>query len=166
MATGGWGYSVNPFAQGGSATAPPAPAEEAPRQQNAFGAWGGGVGTAAPAPAASPKPNALAAAFNIAPGGGGGGGGAGGGNLAQREAELARREAELARREAALAQIAENSKPSVSAWAGGARSPLTNFPPFCPFMYHSISEQIPAWNRSMIRFTFVIELLEILGAWC
>lgn len=38
-----------------------------------------------------------------------------------------------------------------------------NFPPFCPFVYHSISEQIPAWNRSMIRFHFLTELLVILG---
>ncbi|KAI8465734.1 MAG: hypothetical protein J3K34DRAFT_486714 [Monoraphidium minutum] len=144
MATGGWGYSVNPFAGGGSA----APAEEeAPRQQNAFGAWGGGAGAAG----APPPPKPPAGAFSIAPGGSPRGAPPGGGGLAGREAELARREADLARREAALAQLAHAARP-------------VNFPPFCPFIYHSISEQIPAWNRSMvIRFHFVTELVELLA---
>lgn len=83
------------------------------QRQNAYGAWGGGVGTtAAPSP---PKPaTGLAAAFNVSAGNAGAAAAAGGGSLAQREAEIARREAELARREAALAQIAERAKPSVS----------------------------------------------------
>lgn len=30
-------------------------------------------------------------------------------------------------------------------------------------IYHSISEQIPSWNRSMIRFHFLTELIQLLG---
>ncbi|KAI8466091.1 MAG: scamp family-domain-containing protein [Monoraphidium minutum] len=150
MATGGWGYTPNPFAN----AAAPAPAEteeqqQPPRAQNAYGAWGGGMGVATPSSSPSPVPTAppaIANAFNVA----GGAAAAAPGGVAQREAELARREADIARREAAMAQLAESVRPA-------------NFPPFCPFIYHSISEQIPSWNRSMVRFHFVTELLVALG---
>lgn len=38
---------------------------------------------------------------------------------------------------------------------------LQNWPPCCPFIYHDIGQQIPSWNRSYIRFTFLVELITI-----
>ena len=123
MASGGWGYAPNPFAQND-----PAGGEDAERPQAAYGAWGGGVGTvqsgevarAAPAAAAAPRGAGFLAnfgrkepaaatvppsTFQISNGAGGSG----------READLARREAELARREAEVQQLAADAKPRVSA---------------------------------------------------
>jgi hypothetical protein len=45
----------------------------------------------------------------------------------------------------------------------GALPSLQNWPSCCPFIYHNIGEQIPAWNRSFVRFTYLIELLTIAG---
>lgn len=36
-----------------------------------------------------------------------------------------------------------------------------NWPSCCPFIYHNIREQIPAWNRSMVRFAYLTELVTI-----
>ena len=41
--------------------------------------------------------------------------------------------------------------------------PLQNWPSCCPLIYHNIAEQIPSWNRSFVRFTYLIELLTIAG---
>jgi hypothetical protein len=101
-------------------TSPALPSHTHQRSQNAYGAWGSGVGNAAAAAAAAPKPSgpAIERAFNVASNAaaaltGGGPAGAGGGSLAQREAELARREAALAQREAQLAHVAEAARPAV-----------------------------------------------------
>lgn len=88
-----------------------------------------------PAPATVPP-----STFQISNGAGGSG----------READLARREAELARREAEVQQLAADAKPR-------------NWPSCCPLIYHNIAEQIPSWNRSFVRFTYLIELLTIAG---
>lgn len=42
---------------------------------------------------------------------------------------------------------------------------LQNWPSCCPFIYHNIREQIPAWNRSMVRFAYLVELVSIAGVW-
>jgi hypothetical protein len=39
--------------------------------------------------------------------------------------------------------------------------PLQNWPPCCPFIYHDIRAQIPSWNRSFVRFTYLVELISI-----
>eukprot|EP00882_Tetradesmus_deserticola_P008201 GHRQ01008646.1.p1 GENE.GHRQ01008646.1~~GHRQ01008646.1.p1 ORF type:complete len:299 (+),score=151.90 GHRQ01008646.1:234-1130(+) len=141
MASGGWGgaYS-NPFAAQEAAAAAAAAEEKASaggRQGQAYGAWSAGS-TPASAPAVpafvAPTP-AVAAA---------------GGNVTAREAELQRREAELARREAQLAQA-------------GNSGALKNWPRCCPFIYHDIRAQIPPWNRSFVRFAYLVELISIAG---
>uniref|UniRef100_A0A383WI86 Secretory carrier-associated membrane protein n=1 Tax=Tetradesmus obliquus TaxID=3088 RepID=A0A383WI86_TETOB len=142
MASGGWGgaYS-NPFAAQEAAAAAAAAEEKvsaAGRQGAAYGAWGGSGTPAASTPAVpafiAPTPVTATAAA--------------GGNVTAREAELARREAELARREAQLAQA-------------GAAGVIKNWPPCCPFIYHDIRAQIPSWNRSFVRFTYLVELISI-----
>jgi hypothetical protein len=142
MASGGWGYTPNPFAAAPAQPAQPSP--ERPAANTGFGAWGAALG-AAPPSAAPPPPPPPPGAFSIETSGGGAGV-----SLSQREADLARREAELARKEAAILNAADAARPK-------------NFPPFCSIVYHNIAEQIPAWNRSMIRFHFFTELLVILG---
>lgn len=149
MAASGWGgaYS-NPFAQQVGAAAGTAAVNAATEQAatsartGAFGAWGGGLGSSGPA--ASQSSDYPTPALN------GGAAAGGGGDLAAREAQLARREAELSRREAQLA--------SATAQSGGV---IKNWPSCCPFIYHNIREQIPAWNRSMVRFTYLVELVSI-----
>ncbi|GBF90710.1 hypothetical protein Rsub_03011 [Raphidocelis subcapitata] len=160
MATGGWGgYASNPFGQ-----QPPAPGgTESPERDprpggGAYGAWGSPATSAgawapqgSPSPAKGKPPAASAAAaaapsappatFNID---------LGGGSLEQRAAALARREAELAKRESDLAHLNATARPN-------------NFPPLWPVTYHNISEQIPPYNRSMIRFHFMTELLVVAG---
>jgi hypothetical protein len=126
MASGGWGYTSNPFQQNAATGATDSDAE-APRQQ-AYGAWGGGIGNTQPAPAAAAatggrggflgnfgrkqEPAATAPpaiqAFNVS------NGAAAAGMTGSREADLARREAELARREAELQQLAADARPRVS----------------------------------------------------
>lgn len=108
MATGGWGgaYS-NPFA-GQTATSTDQEADKSPaiRQQNAFGAWGGGVGSTAPSAPAVPTSNMP---FNVTAAAGGANG-----TIDAREAALQRREAEIARREAQLA--AAGASGSIKVW--------------------------------------------------
>jgi hypothetical protein len=62
-------------------------------------------------------------------------------DLAAREAELARREQELQRKEAALAT------------AGGAVDPrlIANFPPCLPLVHHDINNDIPDYNKPIMR---------------
>jgi hypothetical protein len=126
MASGGWGYSSNPFQQNAAGATGASESEaEAPRQQ-AYGAWGGGIGNTQPAPAAAAgggggflsnfgrkqQPAATTApaiqAFNVS------NGAAAAGMTGSREADLARREADLARREAELQQLAADARPRVS----------------------------------------------------
>lgn len=38
---------------------------------------------------------------------------------------------------------------------------LQNWPRCCPFIYHDIRAQIPSWNRSFVRFTYLVELITI-----
>lgn len=40
---------------------------------------------------------------------------------------------------------------------------LQNWPSCCPFIYHNIREQIPPWNRSMMRVAYLVELISIAG---
>jgi hypothetical protein len=38
---------------------------------------------------------------------------------------------------------------------------VQNWPRCCPFIYHDIRAQIPSWNRSFVRFTYLVELITI-----
>jgi secretory carrier-associated membrane protein len=63
-------------------------------------------------------------------------------NLAAREAALAKREADVRRREAALAQR-----------GGAAIDPMLvkNFPSCCPMVHHDIANDIPSYNKNIMR---------------
>ncbi|KAF8072366.1 hypothetical protein HT031_000025 [Scenedesmus sp. PABB004] len=53
---------------------------------------------------------------------------------------------------------------AVPASAAASAPPVPpNWPSCCPVIYHSIREQVPAWNRSMVRFTYLVELLSLAG---
>ena len=150
----GWGSSAGPNpcagSAGGAPSAPPAP-------------WAPASGAAA----TSVDPAMVAAAANAAAGNkrvrtgvlaalgiGGGGGGADD----ARELELARREAAVAAREAELGLAPGAPAPGGILPAG--RAPA-NFPRFCPVIRHSIAEGVVPWHRSMVRFAYLVELLEI-----
>lgn len=79
---------------------------------------------------------------------------AGGGRvpLDKREQELARREAAVARREQELARAQTQFRDRLKDW------------PSCyPVLRHNIGEDIPAWNRGMVRWAYLTWLLSLLG---
>lgn len=139
MATGGWGYSANPFSGGSSGPTPNVTIEVdrsssgmdvAPTRgsKNWLGAWG----SEKPAEAEAPRSDVMAASRDMTP----------------RERELAKREQELAKRETELAQLQKGRK---------------NWPSCKPMLYHDISADVPSWHRGMVRFAYVSWLLSALG---
>lgn len=65
-----------------------------------------------------------------------------GGGLAAREQALAQREAEIRRKEIALARRGA---------AGIDPMLIKNFPPCCPVAHHDITNDIPDFNKNIMR---------------
>jgi secretory carrier-associated membrane protein len=161
----GWGssgYASNPFAGGaggpGGAGAPPPPSAPGAPWAPASGAAATGVPPAmvAAAATAAAKDKRVRTGVLAALGLGGGSTNA---TDDARELELSRREAAIRAREAELG-LAPGAQAPGGILPASARAPA-NWPPCVPLIRHSIADGVVPWHRPMVRFAYLVELLEI-----